>query len=552
MLLFIFLFFISIMSVSAYVTAGNDCENKRNCMVVCNYTNVVENDDYTKHVTIYYNFDSNNFMTSYWDGRLIQGSPVIITKTSDDFQKLFYSKYNQTAPNVNLSKSNFKCPKHGYYDMYKFLAGGNEACFDNDGKWCLENGNNSGTRFEGYKSEKRDMSYEEEIDYWFKNTALNEVTLETVMSGKYASANDIWEKIILEDFKKNYLANHDLPEFIANSTAYKNGYKNVAKKFEELQKQWKKELDEKKDSGTITEEQYNETIKKVDNINKNIEEVGKDYSENFNVIRSLDKLPVTDINICQQNSNSLKVFQVIGYFILIAKIIAPIILIILGSITFAKAALSNDEKATMDAAVMFGKKVLIGLIIFFVPTVLDFGLSLVSGVSDTMQKFENCTACIFSPNDSGRCSPQNLQDGSDDSTNDDNGGSNSNTNNSDSNGNNGNNSNNDKNSTGNTYGYDCYYEYKNSKGITSVGYNKNGSVTLIQHDGKKINESVSSGQNKGNSKYETDECYPLITVTLKELPQHGGYKVSYKIGKTQDDVSMGKTNRPRTAKLVTN
>ena len=137
----------------------------------------------------------------------------------------------------------------------------------------------------------------------------------------------------------------------------------------------------------------------------------KDFKEGSNTI---DDLPINDVEICKSDSKSLKIFQVIGYLILIAKIIAPIILIILGSITFGKAALSNDDKAMMDAAVMFGKKVLIGLIIFFVPTILDFGLSLISGVSDTMQKFEPCTACILSPNDSSRCSPQNLQDGTTD------------------------------------------------------------------------------------------------------------------------------------------
>ena len=145
------------------------------------------------------------------------------------------------------------------------------------------------------------------------------------------------------------------------------------------------------------------TMEEKDNQNENKD---KDYKA--------EDLEVNDVDICEANSKSLKVFQVVGYLILIAKIIAPIILIILGSITFAKAALSNDDKAMMDAAVMFGKKVLIGLIIFFVPTILDFGLSLISGVSDTMQKFEPCTKCIFSPNDSGRCNPQNLQDGTTD------------------------------------------------------------------------------------------------------------------------------------------
>ena len=572
MLLFIFLFFISIMQASAYTTTGDKCIDDGSCMVVCNYTNVGKSSQSAissyysskyntyasnKYITIYYNYKSNNFAVGLWSGITNVDGKRPYLKGPDSFNNVFSEKGTNVfvQPALNLNGKNFKCPAHGYWDFDGWVDG-NEVCFDSDGKWCATAKKNAGTRFgtstSTFLSETRDMTFEEEIDYWFKNTALNEVTLEAVMSGKYETAKDIWEKIVLVDFKKNYLNGHnELPEFIKNSDAFKDGYKKVAEKFENLKAEWKQELDEKKENGKITEEQYNETIKKLDDIDENLAETGKDYSERFDVIKaSLEDLPVEDVDICKSDSKSLKVFQVIGYFLLIAKIIAPIILIILGSITFAKAALSNDEKATMDAAVMFGKKVLIGLIIFFVPTVLDFGLSLVSGVSDTMQKFENCTACIFSPNDSGRCSPQNLQDGSDDSTSDDNGGSNGNTDNSS---NNGNNSNNDKNSTGNTYGYDCYYEYKNAKGqLTSVGYNKNGSVTLIQHDGKKINKSVSSGQNEGTSKYETDECYPLITVTLKELPQHSGYKVSYKIGKTQDDVSMGKTNSPRTAKLVTN
>ena len=62
----------------------------------------------------------------------------------------------------------------------------------------------------------------------------------------------------------------------------------------------------------------------------------------------LDDLEVKDINVCQPDSNSLKAFQVIGYLLIIAKIIVPVILIVLGSVTFAKAALSSDEKSTKE------------------------------------------------------------------------------------------------------------------------------------------------------------------------------------------------------------
>ena len=95
---------------------------------------------------------------------------------------------------------------------------------------------------------------------------------------------------------------------------------------------------------------------------------------------------------------------------MLIKIIVPLILIILGSIDFGKASMSGDDKAVKDAAVQFAKRVLIGLIVFFVPTVLDFFLSLVNGVSDTAAKFSECTNCIFSPTNESRCDPGNLNE----------------------------------------------------------------------------------------------------------------------------------------------
>ena len=135
----------------------------------------------------------------------------------------------------------------------------------------------------------------------------------------------------------------------------------------------------------------------------------KDYLENIDVIsKRQDALDVEPVDICEVNSTSLKAFQVIGYILLIIKIIVPLILIVLGSIDFAKAALSGDDKSTKDAAVQFGKRVLIGLIIFFIPTIIDFFLSLLKGTSEVVAKYENCTNCILNPNNSGKCSPRGI------------------------------------------------------------------------------------------------------------------------------------------------
>ena len=54
------------------------------------------------------------------------------------------------------------------------------------------------------------------------------------------------------------------------------------------------------------------------------------------------------------------------------------------------------------------KRVLIGLIVFFIPTILDFFLSLISGASETASKYNNCTNCILNPNNKNKCNPKGL------------------------------------------------------------------------------------------------------------------------------------------------
>ena len=130
-----------------------------------------------------------------------------------------------------------------------------------------------------------------------------------------------------------------------------------------------------------------------------------------NTKKDLEKLGITQVNLCSNDSTSLLVFQVIGYIIIVIKILVPIILIVLGSIDLGKASLSGDDKAMKDATVQFAKKVLIGLIIFFIPTVLDFFLSLIDGTTEISNKYRGCTECILNPSDESKCSPKKLTDG---------------------------------------------------------------------------------------------------------------------------------------------
>lgn len=127
------------------------------------------------------------------------------------------------------------------------------------------------------------------------------------------------------------------------------------------------------------------------------------------VLASVNNLNIEEINICSSENTTLKVFQVIGYILFILKILVPIIIIVLGVIEFGKAALSGDEKANTTSFKTLIMRIITGVTIFFIPTVLDFALSMVQGTKDTALKYEGCTTCMLDPF-SEDCKPKNLTD----------------------------------------------------------------------------------------------------------------------------------------------
>lgn len=127
------------------------------------------------------------------------------------------------------------------------------------------------------------------------------------------------------------------------------------------------------------------------------------------VLASVNNLNIEEINICSSENTTLKVFQVIGYILFILKILVPIIIIVLGVIEFGKAALSGDEKANTTSFKTLMMRIITGVTIFFIPTILDFALSLVQETKDAASKYDGCTTCMLDPF-SEDCKPKNLTD----------------------------------------------------------------------------------------------------------------------------------------------
>lgn len=91
-----------------------------------------------------------------------------------------------------------------------------------------------------------------------------------------------------------------------------------------------------------------------------------------------------------------RMFKIIGMAISIIKILVPVILIITGVITLSKTIISGKEDDLKGSFVIFAKKIVAGLIIFAIPSVLDYTFDTLVGYDDS--SFTACSKCMLNPN----------------------------------------------------------------------------------------------------------------------------------------------------------
>ena len=99
--------------------------------------------------------------------------------------------------------------------------------------------------------------------------------------------------------------------------------------------------------------------------------------------------------------------KIAGIVILVAKWLAPLILMILGMVDFGKALLSGDDKSLTDATSTFLKRMVIAIIIPFIPGLLYYLVNFFVGdrikdengeyIKDASGNFQSCTTCLSDP-----------------------------------------------------------------------------------------------------------------------------------------------------------
>ncbi len=100
-------------------------------------------------------------------------------------------------------------------------------------------------------------------------------------------------------------------------------------------------------------------------------------------------------------------FRAMGWILLIAKIVVPIIIIVFGCIDFGKAVTSSKDDEIKKAAKSLVIRAVIGIIVFLVPTIIGVVIDLINGndIYDAENahaddnSFGYCTYCLFHPSD---------------------------------------------------------------------------------------------------------------------------------------------------------
>ena len=98
----------------------------------------------------------------------------------------------------------------------------------------------------------------------------------------------------------------------------------------------------------------------------------------------------TLLSFCE---SSAEIWQLVGKIINIIKIVIPIIIVVLAMLDLGKAVMAGEEKEIKEAQKMLIKRLIYGVVIFFVVTKVVFNLIGRSVVEDDAA----CWACATSP-----------------------------------------------------------------------------------------------------------------------------------------------------------
>lgn len=92
-----------------------------------------------------------------------------------------------------------------------------------------------------------------------------------------------------------------------------------------------------------------------------------------------------------------KTLQFLGYILAFVKILVPLAIIVVGSFDYYKAVTTGSSDDLKKQSITLIKRVISGLIIFFIPTILNLIFHTVNGFAEVEADYNKCADCLFTP-----------------------------------------------------------------------------------------------------------------------------------------------------------
>lgn len=104
-----------------------------------------------------------------------------------------------------------------------------------------------------------------------------------------------------------------------------------------------------------------------------------------------------DFDISTFCSGTGSVLQFVGYIITIIKIAMPILIIVFGILDLGKAVVSSKEDEIKTSAKKLMWRIVAGIFIFFIPSIVIWIFGEISEYKDASAGFDNCKNCLLHP-----------------------------------------------------------------------------------------------------------------------------------------------------------
>lgn len=101
-----------------------------------------------------------------------------------------------------------------------------------------------------------------------------------------------------------------------------------------------------------------------------------------------------EFGFCASTAN---VWYMAGILLLVVKIVIPILLIVVGILYLGKAVVAKEDKEIKQNIQSLIKRVLVGILIFFIPQIITGAFSLVRGFNRVEDDYTVCSKCITNP-----------------------------------------------------------------------------------------------------------------------------------------------------------